>query len=833
MHDIHRSIVDFTTLAMTISLLLSRAAAATGLAAFIVGLAAQAAPVEQPKTTSEPGHSLHGEAFDEGPRQQAYLMDGMPKLEFPVTTTNALAQKFFVQGLGQLHGFWYFEAERSFRQVAKLDTNCAMAFWGMTMANVQNEKRAKEFLQIAVKMTNGISRREYLYIDSLGQFYEIGRKEKSTNETDRHRQYVRSLEQIVEEFPDDIEAKAFLVFKIWENGGRIKISSHTAVDALAKEILTASPLHPIHHARIHFWNGEVDRRALNSAARCGEGSPAIAHMWHMPGHTYSSLHRYSDAAWQQEASARVDHAYMIRNQILPDQIHNYAHNNEWLVSNLSYLGRVHEAIDLARNLIELPRHPRHNSLSKPKPAPSSSQEGASTNTPPQRTLTDSSIAANSRRQNSAVQGRRRLFETLVRWELWPSILQMRGTLYLEPTEAPEERAKVIRLLGLASFATGDRSAGARQIEALESLLKEQKNLRQQDVDDAEAKAKKEKLPDDKILKAMNDALQAHMDKIKATEKILSELKLYSALAAKDLDEARKQLEANTDLPKERLAQVHLQLNNPEQAVKVAEEAVKGASNQVQVLANYVEILERSGKTNEAATAFATLRSVAGHSDLDSPILQRLAPIAKRLQFPSDWRLPAEAASDLGQRPPLESLGPFRWHPAQAQPWELADAQGKKVSLSDYRGKPVLVIFYLGYGCRHCLEQLNAFAPAAKKFAKSGINLVAISTDSPDGLQKTFAESNEPFPFPILSNSTLDVFKAYRAFDDFEEMPLHGTFLIDGKGLVRWLDISYEPFTDVDFLHAEAERLLAMPGPSDFAQRTKKAPARSPKGNSVL
>lgn len=833
MHDIHRSIVDFTTLAMTISLLLSRAAAVTGLAAFIFGLAAQAAPTEPPKTTSEPGHSLHGEAFDEGPRQQAYLMDGMPKLVFPVTTTNALAQKFFVQGLGQLHGFWYFEAERSFRQVAKLDTNCAMAFWGMTMANVQNEKRAKEFLQMAVKMTNGISRREYLYVDSLGQFYEIGRKEKSANDTDRHRQYVRSLEQIVEEFPEDTEAKAFLVFKIWENGGRIKISSHMAVDALANEILAANPLHPIHHARIHFWNGEVDRRALNSAARCGQGSPAIAHMWHMPGHTYSSLHRYSDAAWQQEASARVDHAYMIRNQILPDQIHNYAHNNEWLVSNLSYLGRVHEAIDLARNLIELPRHPRHNSLSKPKPAPSSSQEGSSTNTPPQRTLTDSSIAANSRRQNSAVQGRRRLFETLVKWELWPSILQMRGTIYLEPTELPEEKAKVIRLFGLASFATGDRSAGAKQIEALENLLKEQKNLRQQDVDDAEAKAKKEKLPDDKILKAMNDALQAHMDKIKATEKILSELKLYSALAAKDLDEARKQLEANTDLAKERLAQVHLQLNNPEQAARVAEEAVKGASNQVQVLANYVEILERSGKTNEAATAFTTLRSVAGHSDLDSPILQRLAPIAKRLQFPSDWRLPPEAASDLGQRPPLESLGPFRWHPAQAQPWELADAQGKKVSLSDYRGKPVLVIFYLGYGCRHCLEQLNAFAPAARKFAKSGINLVAISTDSPDGLQKTFAEGNEPFPFPILSNSTLDVFKAYRAFDDFEEIPLHGTFLIDGKGLVRWLDISYEPFTDVDFLHAEAERLLSMPGPSDFAQRTKKPPARSPKGNSVL
>src|SRR5687768_17792006 len=56
-----------------------------------------------------------------------------------------------------------------------------------------------------------------------------------------------------------------------------------------------------------LWNNEADRRALGSAAKCGQGSPGIAHMWHMPGHTYSALHRYADGAWQQEAAARVDH----------------------------------------------------------------------------------------------------------------------------------------------------------------------------------------------------------------------------------------------------------------------------------------------------------------------------------------------------------------------------------------------------------------------------------------------------------------------------------------------------------------------------------------------
>ena len=48
------------------------------------------------------------------------------------------------------------------------------------------------------------------------------------------------------------------------------------------------------------------------------------------------------------------------------------------------------------------------------------------------------------------------------------------------------------------------------------------------------------------------------------------------------------------------------------------------------------------------------------------------------------------------------------------------------------------------------------------------------------------------------------------FDDFENQPLHGTFLIDRDGLVRWQDISYEPFSEVDFLLKEAKRLLRLP-----------------------
>ena len=53
---------------------------------------------------------------------------------------------------------------------------------------------------------------------------------------------------------------------------------------------------------------------------------------------------------------------MIREGVFPDRIHNFAHNNEWLVRNLQFLGRVHDAVTLARNIIDLPRHPKYYSF---------------------------------------------------------------------------------------------------------------------------------------------------------------------------------------------------------------------------------------------------------------------------------------------------------------------------------------------------------------------------------------------------------------------------------------------------------------------------------------
>jgi len=735
------------------------------------------------KSGPAPGHSMHGEAFNEGPRQKAYLMGGTGDVHFPITTRVPLAQRFFDQGLGQLHGFWYFEAERSFRQAAALDPECAMAYWGMAMANANNEKRAKGFIEKAQQKKAGASQREAAWIDGLAASYE------GEDTSARRRKFVRDLEALVHDDPNDVEAKAFLALQIWKNGSwmtakekQLPIVSHQAVDALLDPVFAANPMHPAHHYRIHLWDREKPARALVSASLGGQSSPAIAHMWHMPGHIYSRLHRYADGAWQQEASARVDHAHMMRDRVLPDQIHNYAHNNEWLIRNLAFLGRVDDAIALAKNMIELPRHPKYNTTKK--------------------------------RGGSAHYGHRRLTGVWEQYERWQDILDAAGSQYFPMADDDDAagRLKWTRLLGRAWLGQGNVDEGRKQIVALESLLKEQRAARYAAADKAEAKAREDKKSEKDVAQAMAKALSTGSSEVKNIERALAELRGYAALRAGALAEAKAEFEKIKEdgpIRKDHLARAFLLAGDHEQAEKIARKALDDGPNEVYPLAVLVDVLHNVGKKKEAHTEFAKLRTLAADADLDNPVFERLLPIAEDLGLPTYWSIRRKPSIDVGRRPDLASLGPFRWQPTPATSWTLNSAGGKPVSLEQYRGKPVVVIFYLGSGCLHCVEQLQKFAPMAEQYAAAGISIVAVSSEPLDTLTESLAKisPDEPIPFPLVADPELAVFKDYRAYGDFEQMALHGTYLIDGEGLVRWHDISYEPFLNPQFLLDEAQRQL--------------------------
>ncbi len=284
-----------------------------------------------------PGHSHYGEAFDRGPRNSAHLMGGTGKIHFPVSAKNPLVQKFIEQGIGQLHGFWFVEAERSFRQAAQIDPNCGIAYWGMSLANqTLSPGRARQFATEASRHKAGLSEREQMYVNALGN--DAG------------------YQAIIAKYPDDLEAKAFEVWRLWQQQERNAVSESLLKSAnqLTRQILHAEPMHPIHHAVIHLLDEANNQRAgLDSAARCGESAPAIGHMWHMPAHIYYARKEFNQAAWQLEASIRTENAHVIHDWAAPS--HLYAHNNEWLIRTLLRLGRVHEARRIAVNMIDLPR----------------------------------------------------------------------------------------------------------------------------------------------------------------------------------------------------------------------------------------------------------------------------------------------------------------------------------------------------------------------------------------------------------------------------------------------------------------------------------------------
>lgn len=746
------------------------AAGAAGAAAAAAAAPAEAAKAEPVKE----GHSVHGEVFNEGPRQAAWLMPGMGAVRFPATSVSEEARLFVQQGVAQLHGYWYFESERSFRQAAMLDPDCAIAYWGMAMSNRGNPGRAKGFIAEGMKRREKASRREKLLIEAFDRLINAKADNDGERES-RANRYVSDLEDLLLEFPDDIETKTILCEFFW--AGRregLKMPSQLAVDAMIQEVLDVEPLHPVHHFRIHLWDGRKPEKALQSSALGGLASPGIAHMWHMPGHIYSRLRRYHDAVWQQEASARVDHAHMMRDRVLPDQIHNFAHNNEWCIRNMIAIGRAFDAEALAGNMLSLPQHPKYNDIN---------------------------------RIGSFRYGRERLLEVLEAFERWDRIAALQSNVSYADSGNTEEDLKRDRATGAALAALG-RTVEAAAIRAkLQASLDGEKQKQSEAVAEAEKKAREAKSDDKAIEKARKDAEQKFAGNLRRLEKAIQEIDGRGALAAGDAAKALELLTA-AEIPVEQLALLQQKAGKTEDAIKKIADRVNSKNGEVLPLAAQTEILFAAGRRDEAKASFEKLRKLSSTIDLAVPPMARLAPIAAEFGFPADWRLPAENPGDLGVRPELDALGPFRWAPSAASEWTLPGVDEMPRSLSDYRGRPVVVVFYLGYGCLHCAEQLKAIAKDYQSFREAGLEVIAISTDKQVNLKRALENLEGGFPFPLAADPELGVFRKYRCYDDFEKVPLHGTFLVDAKGRVRWQDISFEPFMNTQFLVKESKRLLS-------------------------
>ena len=732
---------------------------------------------QEPNKDIKEGHSHNGHAFNEGPRQEGSLMGTTGDVHLAITTSWDQGQAYFDQGLGQLHGFWYYEAERSFRAILAHDPNCAMAYWGLSQANYENEKRAKEFIAKARALLKQeglkMSEHERAYLNAEIAYHD---DKKQKDATKRRKDFLRAYEDLILKYPEDLEAKALFVCRRWQFSRKgIPITSHVGMDAILEQIFAKNPDHPAHHYAIHLWDYRSHEQALDSAARLGKTAPGIAHMWHMPGHIYSKAKRYQDAVWQQQASARTDHRHMMDCFLLPDQIHNYAHNNEWLSRNFSHLGMVRASIDMAKSLLGNPRHPKLNNPGK----------------------------------GSARYGRKALIDYLEKAELWQEACETANSPWLETLAKPEDDLSRLRLIGVAQANLGKQVELRKTIEQIEQHLAKAKGDQEKAKKKARQKAKREKKKEKEIKSAEKKAHDQFQKNIRKFENGTTELKGYLAAMNGDFKTAK---EALSKRPSQQTPVLrYLAYGDHEKAAELAKKLIEKKDKKTMPLAKAIHALYHAKKEDDAwKTGFEDLRQFGSEVEIESPIFARLAPIANELGYPADWRIAHKPAGDLLPRPKLDELGPLHWTPPAAPGFSLPDQNQKQVSLAEYRGKPVVLVFYLGAGCLHCTEQLTAMADRYVDFEKAGLPILAISTDDVANLKDSQENySKGEIPFPIVSDAAKNVFKQYTAHDDFENQPLHGTFVLDGKGRMLWSDISADPFMEIDFLIKEAKRLLSL------------------------
>ncbi len=135
----------------------------------------------------------------------------------------------------------------------------------------------------------------------------------------------------------------------------------------------------------------------------------------------------------------------------------------------------------------------------------------------------------------------------------------------------------------------------------------------------------------------------------------------------------------------------------------------------------------------------------------------------------------------------------------APDFSLPDVNGVPRELSQLgKDRPVVVVFYLGYGCSHCVAQLLALDKDQHYFRELDADIVAISSDTTEHTAEKYKEYGE-FHFPVLADTDNAVSTQWGVYqpetDDKPEFMKHGTFVVDRSGKVIWAAVGNEPFLD--------------------------------------
>ncbi len=694
-----------------------------------------------------PGHSAHGSAFDSGMRTKPWLIPGVGNAPFSVSSKNKEVQQWFDQGNALLHSFWFEEAERSFRWCLKLDPDCAMAYLGLARCGFTwftlggggsyNEKeygRYKTFLKEAVKRAGAVTEQERMHIEAWDAAVTKGGQKT----------LVEKLKLILVKYPEDIEARALIALF---NIGQGKPQDN---ENFVQQVLAKNPMHPgALHASIHNWDDKESLRAIKACELYGKAAPGVGHALHMPGHIYSKIGMWHEAAIAMDSATRTELKYMNDRLALPFEAWNFPHNRNYLCYIQEQLGMAKASIQGARDLLSTPRDPDFNS-------------------------------DDSKRGSLLSPGRQALQRALVKFERWKEIMTP-GYVDWDTRDKSSRTTKIyVETLALTGLGRLDE-ARAHLLE-LEDLVGENKKT-------------------STIVNLAKGMLNIADNKVEEGEKLL--------IAADEQEQKNRKggFYANDPptqaWPIARLLGDHfLKRGYFKTAVSYYERALEYEQNDGFSLSGLVMANEALNLKTVAERYAGRLAYVWSNADPGLPWVERV-----RKLYPNPSPIAYTPAVERTYIPAeLKSFGPSNWEPFAAPELNVLNVDGKRVHLTDYRGKNVLLVFFLGEACVHCVGQLKSINDKMPDFQAQNTVVLGVCSQTPTLLKKSLILN--PVKVTFLSDNNHENARRFSSYDDFENIELHSTILIDKQGKVRWKRTGGDPFMNIDFLLGEIKRLNA-------------------------
>jgi tetratricopeptide (TPR) repeat protein len=310
-------------------------------------------------------HGTHGRSSADG---RPVLYDSLGSYSYRITTASPDAQRWFDQGLRLVYAFNHHEAQRAFREAARLDPTCAMCFWGIAVTEGGNynhptdadrEKKAVAAAQQAGALGAEARPTERALIQALAKRHSADPQAKREA---LDRAYADAMRDVARQFPDDLEASTFFAdammnlrpWNLWAPDGTPQPGTEEIVQTLER-VIARNPNHPgALHLYIHAVEASTQPgRAEAAADRLLPLMPGAGHLVHMPSHIYWRVGRYADAVTVNAAAARADRAYFKTAQ--PSGIYRglyYPHNIDFIWHSASMQGRSAETIRAAREFAE-------------------------------------------------------------------------------------------------------------------------------------------------------------------------------------------------------------------------------------------------------------------------------------------------------------------------------------------------------------------------------------------------------------------------------------------------------------------------------------------------